>query len=391
MSCGGGGRAQRWATDVANIWRIGNDHLDCWTDGPCPRAVGYKSNGHGTVQAISYFKGISHFAGPGGWNTGDFLKTGGESCDVNATPGVLCPKQTLEEYRTEFTMWSMASAPLLVSTDVRKLTAIQREVLLNREVIAIDQQPVAGDELETLLERRRQQGQQTRLAPADLDPAWFMAPDAQACLYPRCCATPTGKCQHSEYPLIALGSGLTTAAACQQLCEAHAGCDVWQLGSAARGGHCVSVQNMSTWAPQSTTGGRAAGCKRSAVRGCGSTPPSPSPSPTPHPHRGGGTEVWAKPLAETAYAGTKGWSELADHHAVALLNLGEAAENISAHLPTVLSLWRTGEPTAGATASMVVRDVWNDRSLGGVGVDGLVTAEVGPHEVRLLRVWRSKP
>ena len=77
MSCGGGGRKQPWARDVANIWRIGNDHLDCWDDGPCPRKVGYTSNGHGTLQAISYFKGISAFAGPGGWNTGDFLKTGG--------------------------------------------------------------------------------------------------------------------------------------------------------------------------------------------------------------------------------------------------------------------------------------------------------------------------
>jgi hypothetical protein len=50
MSCGGGGREQKWASEVANIWRIGNDHLDCWTDGPCPRAVGYTSNGHGTLQ-----------------------------------------------------------------------------------------------------------------------------------------------------------------------------------------------------------------------------------------------------------------------------------------------------------------------------------------------------
>jgi alpha-galactosidase len=50
MSCGGGGRKQKWASEVANIWRIGNDHLDCWTDGPCSHAVGYRSNGHGTLQ-----------------------------------------------------------------------------------------------------------------------------------------------------------------------------------------------------------------------------------------------------------------------------------------------------------------------------------------------------
>lgn len=67
MSCGGGGRNQEWSQKVANVWRIGNDHLDCWTDGPCPRAVGYHSNGHGTYQAISYLKGASKYSGPGGW------------------------------------------------------------------------------------------------------------------------------------------------------------------------------------------------------------------------------------------------------------------------------------------------------------------------------------
>ena len=155
MSCGGGGRGEPWAKDVANIWRVGNDHLDCWDDGPCPRAVGYHSNGHGTKQAIGYLKGISKYAGPGGWNTPDFLKTGGESCSVAAEPGVLCPKQSALEYRTEFTMWAMASAPLLISTDVRKLTAIQK-LVLNTEVIAVDQQPIAGDVV-----------QEMRCTPAD--------------------------------------------------------------------------------------------------------------------------------------------------------------------------------------------------------------------------------
>lgn len=78
--------------------------------------------------------GTSQYAGPGGWNTPDFLKTGGESCTVAAEPGDLCPKQTETEYRTELTMWVIGSAPLLVSTDIRNLTALQRNVLLNNEV-----------------------------------------------------------------------------------------------------------------------------------------------------------------------------------------------------------------------------------------------------------------
>eukprot|EP00038_Savillea_parva_P015184 m.13388 g.13388 ORF g.13388 m.13388 type:complete len:370 (+) comp3036_c0_seq1:103-1212(+) len=104
MSCGPEGRAQSWARDVANVWRIGNDHLDCWTDGPCSRARGDFSNGHGTKQAVGYLTGISNYSGPGGYNTPDFLKTGGESCNASAIPGDLCPGQTMTEYQTEYTM-----------------------------------------------------------------------------------------------------------------------------------------------------------------------------------------------------------------------------------------------------------------------------------------------
>ena len=39
----------------------------------------------------------------------------------------------------------MFSAPLLVSTDVRNLTSIQKKILLNPEVIGIDQQPIGAD------------------------------------------------------------------------------------------------------------------------------------------------------------------------------------------------------------------------------------------------------
>ena len=45
MSCGGEDAAAAWPAQVSNIWRIGFDHLDCWTDGPCPKAVGYTSRG----------------------------------------------------------------------------------------------------------------------------------------------------------------------------------------------------------------------------------------------------------------------------------------------------------------------------------------------------------
>ena len=53
--------------------------------------------------------------------------TGGEGC-ANKTPLVHCPGQTDIEYRTEFTMWCMMASSLIVSTDIRNMTNIMKEV-----------------------------------------------------------------------------------------------------------------------------------------------------------------------------------------------------------------------------------------------------------------------
>lgn len=151
----------------------------------------------------------------------------------------------------------MASSPLLVSTDVRKLTDIQSAVLLNREVIGIDQQPVAGDELHSL--------QQLRFQQREAAQQWFTEANGQACDYPHCCPKPDDRCKHSAFPLVPLGNGIDTAADCLKLCEGHPECDVWQLGSPSRGGHCVWVQNMTVWRPVASSGGRSAGCKKGTV------------------------------------------------------------------------------------------------------------------------------
>jgi alpha-galactosidase len=44
-----------------------------------------------------------------------------------------------DEYRVHFGMWAVLNAPLLAGTDVRSLSAATAEILLNREVIAVDQ------------------------------------------------------------------------------------------------------------------------------------------------------------------------------------------------------------------------------------------------------------
>jgi alpha-galactosidase len=48
---------------------------------------------------------------------------------------------TDEEYRTHMSLWSILAAPLLAGNDLRSMTPAIHEILTNREVIAIDQDP----------------------------------------------------------------------------------------------------------------------------------------------------------------------------------------------------------------------------------------------------------
>ena len=52
--------------------------------------------------------------GPFRWTDPDFLMTGGAGCDT-FTPGTQCPGMTDTEYRTEFSLWAVAAASMLVA------------------------------------------------------------------------------------------------------------------------------------------------------------------------------------------------------------------------------------------------------------------------------------
>jgi alpha-galactosidase len=46
---------------------------------------------------------------------------------------------TDDEYQTHMSLWSLVASPLLAGNDVRSMTAATKAILLNKEVIAIDQ------------------------------------------------------------------------------------------------------------------------------------------------------------------------------------------------------------------------------------------------------------
>ena len=70
-------------------------------------------------------------------NSPDFLMT------------LYSPTMSFTASRTEVTFWTLWSAPLLVATDVRAMSAKKKELLLNPDVLAIDQDDsaTAGDRL----------------------------------------------------------------------------------------------------------------------------------------------------------------------------------------------------------------------------------------------------
>ncbi|XP_065911762.1 uncharacterized protein [Dysidea avara] len=120
-----------WMWQYANSWRSGPDHHDSWDS---------------TERIIEHNVGLGKYAGPTkGWNDLDFIMTGGQGCKDDHSK--ICPGQTDVEYRSEFSMWVIMASPLLVVTDIRNMTELQKEILLNAEMISVHQDKLgkAGD------------------------------------------------------------------------------------------------------------------------------------------------------------------------------------------------------------------------------------------------------
>ena len=113
-------RPWRWGPGLASLWRTTNDYTaygaqfgDWWG---------------AVLKIVDINAGLYRFAQPGAWNDPDVLLTG---------TGLL----TIPQARSQFSLWSMMAAPLLVGGDVRAMSPATAAILTNREVIAVDQDP----------------------------------------------------------------------------------------------------------------------------------------------------------------------------------------------------------------------------------------------------------
>lgn len=108
-----------WASDVGNLWRSGGDIQDKWE-------VKLDWGGLGLVNILDQQNGLESFAGPGHWNDPDMLEVGNGG-------------MTDTEYRAHFSLWAILAAPLIAGNDVRTMSASIKEILTNKDVIAVDQ------------------------------------------------------------------------------------------------------------------------------------------------------------------------------------------------------------------------------------------------------------
>jgi len=114
-----------YAPQVAQLWRASGDHHDDWKS---------------TLQQIDSVVGKGTWSAPYGWAYLDMIMTGGQGCVGQSPDQTLhCPGQTDEEYRTEYSMYAITASPILIGTDVRNFTSIMKQLILNTEVLAVNQ------------------------------------------------------------------------------------------------------------------------------------------------------------------------------------------------------------------------------------------------------------
>jgi len=100
-----------WGPTTGHLWRTTTDIEDKWTS---------------VLDNLDISAQHAAAARPGAWNDPDMLEVG----NGGMTDG---------EYRAHFSLWAIMAAPLIAGNDLRTMTPATRDILTNREVIAVDQ------------------------------------------------------------------------------------------------------------------------------------------------------------------------------------------------------------------------------------------------------------
>lgn len=115
-----------WVRYYGQLWREGSDIATF--DPAKPDADRFDS----VLWNYAYNLPLGRFQKPGNWNDADFIIAGDDG-------------MTLPETRSQLALWSMMSAPLILSSDLDKLTPQAIAILSNGAVISVDQDPLGRE------------------------------------------------------------------------------------------------------------------------------------------------------------------------------------------------------------------------------------------------------
>lgn len=118
----GSENTKQWIKETgADMWRSTGDINDSWQ----------------SIKdlAQSQLK-VQEYNGKGCFNDMDMLIVG-----MNGRGNVGFKGCTTEEYRTHFSLWALLNSPLMIGCDIRDMDDATKEILLNKDVIAINQDP----------------------------------------------------------------------------------------------------------------------------------------------------------------------------------------------------------------------------------------------------------
>ncbi|EMS66521.1 Alpha-galactosidase [Triticum urartu] len=130
----------RWGAAYGNSWRTTNDIEDTWNRliswpvSPCCNSV-IQIVQRRMVWCFSMTSMAdqnevwAEYARPGGWNDPDMLEVGNGG-------------MTNDEYIVHFSIWAISKAPLIIGCDVRHMSQDTYDILANKEVIAVNQDPL---------------------------------------------------------------------------------------------------------------------------------------------------------------------------------------------------------------------------------------------------------
>jgi len=118
----GSNKPWEWAEGIGHLWRTTADIQDCFD---CEVNWG----GLGVLAILDKQNGLHKYSGPGHWNDPDMLEVGNGG-------------MTESEYRAHFSLWCILASPLMAGNDLRDMSESTKEILTNKEVIAVNQDPM---------------------------------------------------------------------------------------------------------------------------------------------------------------------------------------------------------------------------------------------------------